>query len=80
MKLIIIAMYIFICNCSRPQEAREALYQSGYDDIEITGWKVFGCDEKDFFRTGFKATSPRGSKVDGVVCSGWFKGATIRLK
>ena len=80
MKIIIIISAIFILNCSRPQEATEALYQSGYDDIVITGWTFFGCDENDVFHTGFQAKSPRGQRIEGVVCSGWFKGATIRLK
>ena len=38
-----------------------------------------GCAKDDEFRTGFAATAPNGERVTGVVCSGWMKGATLRL-
>jgi hypothetical protein len=64
--------------CSSSDQATRALQGAGYKDIRITGYSFFGCDEKDSFHTGFEATGPNGQRVDGVVCSGWFKGATIR--
>ena len=51
----------------------------GYTDIQITGYVVMGCGEQDVFHTGFRAKSPNNTSVDGVVCSGWFKGSTVRF-
>ena len=65
--------------CTRPDDATRILRQSGYRDIEITGWRPFAKSEKDVFSTGFEATSPNGETVTGAVTSGWFKGGTIRL-
>lgn len=80
MKYLMIIVVLITFNCSRPDSANKVLHQNGYTDIEITGWKFFGCDGNDFFSTGFKAKSPIGFPVSGNVCEGWFKGATIRLK
>lgn len=61
----------------KPDEASRVLRQSGYSEIEITGWRPFSG--RDTFSTGFKAMSPSGEAVTGVVTSGWFKGSTVRL-
>jgi hypothetical protein len=66
-------------GCTRPNDTRRVLEQSGYTQIEITGWRPFAADEKDTFSTGFSATAPNGQRVTGAVCSGWFKGNTVRL-
>lgn len=64
---------------TRPEEAERILEQSGYKDIEITGWRPFAMATDETFSTGFRATSPSGHKVTGTVTSGFFKGSTIRL-
>lgn len=66
-------------GCARPDEATRVLYQQGYTNIEITGWRPFAKADSDTFSTGFQAISPSGEPVTGAVCSGWLKGATIRL-
>lgn len=65
--------------CTSPDKASTALAAQGYTDIELTGYAMFGCGERDTSRTGFVATGVTGVRVRGVVCSGWLKGSTIRI-
>lgn len=67
-------------GCTDSAAARKALEGAGYTKIEITGYSYFGCSDSDTFHTGFEAIGPTGIPVEGVVCSGWFKGATIRSR
>lgn len=80
MKRIIVALALVAAlgACSDKKTAQRALEQQGYTNITLFGWTMFGCGNDDEFTTEFKATSPAGIAVEGVVCSGWFKGATIR--
>lgn len=74
---------IFILTaCSDPNTERviRILNDSGYTNVELTGYRWRGCSEDDTYATGFNATSAVGRSVNGVVCSNLFgKGATIRL-
>ena len=79
MKKLLIIAAILLSGCTQVDRSTEVLGSAGYTNIQITGYAVFGCDEKDSFHTGFKATGVNGKPVEGVVCSGLFKGATIRL-
>jgi len=67
-------------SCTDEEGAKMALESQGFDKIEMTGYTFFGCDEKDTFHTGFKACrGPENTNcTSGVVCSGLFKGSTIR--
>lgn len=76
---LVIASSIILGACSRPQQAKEVLEKQGYTEVETQGYSLFGCSEDDVFRTKFTAKSPSEEDVEGVVCSGWFKGATIRF-
>lgn len=67
-----------LAGCSSSDEATRALAGAGYKNITTTGYRFFGCDEKDEWHTGFEAVGPTGQRVSGVVCSGVLKGATIR--
>jgi len=66
-------------GCADEEGAAKVLKQAGYTNVETTGYTFFGCGEHDFYRTTFKAVGPTGIEVEGVVCSGFFKGNTIRL-
>lgn len=68
-----------LSGCTDSNGTVKALTQAGYTNIETTGYTFFGCDKNDFYHTGFKAVGPTGVEVEGVVCSGVFKGKTIRL-
>lgn len=56
----------------------EALHAQGYTDVEYLGYSWLGCADSDTFRAKFRATSPQGAKVEGIACSGYIKGTTIR--
>lgn len=62
------------------EKGKQQLEQQGYKNIQNTGYKLFGCDEKDVFRSGFTATDSNGNKVEGCFCSGVLKGVTVRMK
>lgn len=66
-------------GCTDTDKATTALQGAGYKDVQITGYRIFGCSDSDTFHTGFTATGPTGVRVSGVVCGGWLKGSTIRL-
>jgi hypothetical protein len=77
--LVLIAA-LLIAACTQPDHATEVLAQQGYTNIQITGYDAFACSKDDTYHTGFRATSPTGAKVKGVVCAGLlFKGSTIRF-
>lgn len=65
-----------IVGTSKAQRALEAL---GFEDIQWTGYRFTGCADGDTFHTGFKAKNVRNKDVTGVVCSGFFKDATVRI-
>ena len=79
--LTIIAIIVtFAMSCgSQPEQATKVLTKQGYTDIQINGYAILGCDKGDTYRTKFNATAPNGSKINGVVCAGWFKGNTVRI-
>lgn len=78
-KFIITIAIVLVSGCTDPQGAREALSAQGFSNIEITGYKMFMCDEKDVYSTGFVAKNINGQTVKGSVCAGlFFKGSTIR--
>lgn len=58
----------------------EVLSEAGYTDIELGGFTIFGCSDTDDFSRTFTATGLNGSQVEGVLCAGWLKGVTIRLR
>lgn len=78
-KIFAIVMLIAISGCTRTGSATKILQDEGYSNITITGYRFFGCGKGDDFHTGFTATGPTGHTINGVVCSGWFKGSTVRL-
>lgn len=78
--IFIAALPFAVFACHSEKEATEVLAANGYTNIETDGYAWLGCSEGDSFRTSFDATAPNGTKVEGVVCSGWLEGATIRLK
>lgn len=78
-KLILIVSIAALSACTQTDRATSALQDAGYTSIRITGYAWFSCSEKDTFATSFEAVGPSGRKASGAVCSGFFKGQTIRL-
>lgn len=82
MKKILIAFIVMVSltACTQTDRSERVLRDAGYSDIRITGYRFFGCGQGDHFHTGFEATAKAtGNRVEGVVCSGMLKGATIRV-
>lgn len=80
MKKLIIFAVLFLVGCTNSKDAYKALDDSGFSNIEITGYGWFACSKDDFYQTAFSATNINGKKVTGTVCSGLiFKNSTIRF-
>lgn len=70
---------VSLSACTAPNQAKRILEAQGYTNVETGGYGLFKCGQDDAFATNFTATSPSGTTVSGTVCSGWFKGSTIRF-
>lgn len=80
--LLALALSSSLLGCgilTQPDKSQRILEGQGYTRVEITGYRFFACDDHDTFSTGFKAISPAGHEVTGVVCAGFLKKSTIRL-
>lgn len=75
--LVFLSVFGYGCFTDDTRTTR-ILQESGYTNVVTTGW-AFGCSDSDTFETGFKARSPNGTPVSGVVCCGLLKSCTIRL-
>lgn len=80
-KLIFILLtLLMLSSCTKTNKTREVLKKAGYHPIKVGGYGFFDCSEDDWFATRFTAYSPDSTEVvKGCVCSGLFKGNTIRL-
>jgi hypothetical protein len=65
-------------GCQDVKGTKETLKINNYKPIEVGGYGWFQGAKDDVYITKFKAISPSGDTVSGVVTSGWFKGNTIR--
>ena len=80
MKTILLVMVLAtLVACTSSTETVRAVESLGLTEVKPTGYRFWGCGEDDSFHTGFEATNPQGKVVTGTVCSGWFKGATVRF-
>lgn len=82
MKKIVLVAAISIAlltRCTDDSGAKRAAEGMGFTNVEITGYRMWGCGRDDSFSTGFRAKNVRGETVTGIVCSGWLKGSTVRL-
>uniref|UniRef100_A0AB39AJQ4 Lipoprotein n=1 Tax=Vibrio phage P018-4 TaxID=3229728 RepID=A0AB39AJQ4_9CAUD len=75
----IIGSVLVLSGCSDSGKATQTLKNQGYTNISIDGYAWFMCSEQDTFATKFYATSPNWTRVSGAVCSGLFKGNTLRF-
>lgn len=81
--VLIFTCLLIVCllsSCTERMRAMEILQDEGYSKITITGYDIFGCEERNGFHTGFLAEK-NGRVVRGVVCESLlYKGATVKLK
>lgn len=69
---------------AREETAIRTLETAGYSKIHITdhswafiGWR--GCDANDAAKFTATAVNPVGKEVELIVCTGLFKGGTVRV-
>ena len=80
MKILAVILTILMASgCSSSSDATKALEEAGYTEIQTHGYSFFACSKDDAFATAFTAKGPTGKPTRGTVCSGWFKGKTIRM-
>ena len=71
---------LLLASCSKPtSEVVRILESEGCTNIVDGGADIFisGCSDKDTFNNQF-VCDKNGKKVRGVLCSGYWKGYTIR--
>ena len=78
-QIMVVACLLGVSACSDGDTAKRILSENGYTEIETNGFAWLSCSKDDTFKTSFRAKSPSGQHVKGAVCSGWFKGGTIRF-
>jgi hypothetical protein len=69
----------FAVRADKQIQAAEALSHHGIKPNKIK-MGFLGCSESDGFNFYFEGTDALGDKVTGHVCSGFFKGATVRFE
>lgn len=83
MKAALIAVVLslgVLIGCTDAPNATRVLEQNGYKDVQMTGYRWFICGDDYTYQTGFAATNiASGQHVTGAVCSGIFKGNSIKL-
>jgi hypothetical protein len=77
--LVLLISLPLLAGCTDGSGARRVLEAQGFREIEITGYRFWGCGEQDTYKTGFSALAVSGDKVTGIVCGGWLKGSTVRF-
>jgi hypothetical protein len=74
-----VIVVLLLSGCTDEEGATEAIKDMGLTPIAVGGYGWFDCSEDDQFATKFTARNAQGRNVAGTVCSGWFKGKTVRL-
>ena len=81
--IIVIAATVAIPMCSDmfgDGTSEIAVIESqGYSDVKIEGVAWIGCSKEDSFKKKFTAKDRNGRTVEGVACSGYLKGTTVRI-
>jgi len=76
-KLILLVAAVALASCTDPDGARKALLDDGVEPVDVGGYAWFTCGKGDVYATRFKGKRD-GRPIEGAVCSGWFKGHTVR--
>lgn len=75
--IAIAALSLTACGVNH-QAGKRVVESHGFTDVVIGGYAFFSCG-KDEFASSFTAKDANGNPVSGAICSGWFKGYTVRL-
>ena len=77
--IAVVIVCIILAGCTDPDRAQKVLEDNGYTNIHTGGYSMFGFGRGDTYATEFESKTPAGKPVNGVVCSAWLKGSTIRF-
>ncbi len=78
--LALAAVALLLAGCTDTSDKNVRLLESmGMTNVELGGYAWFDCSEDDTFKTAFKAVGVNGEEVSGALCSGFFKGTTVRF-
>lgn len=80
MRILLMLSILSFTGCSRPSnEVDRILKLEGCSNIQDNGANVIfdGCSRGDIYNNQFSCTK-NGTSVEGVLCSGIFKGYTVR--
>lgn len=77
--MALILLGFSLCACTSQNTAYQAADNLGFKQINVGFTSIFGCGKHEFFGRSFTAININGKPVSGVVCSGLFKGATVRF-
>ena len=79
----VILPYLGVGSDDKATQAERALRGNNLEPVLIGAPRYRrygdGCGEGDTHATPFVAKNQAGQTVNGVVCSGWNKGATVRF-
>lgn len=78
MRKLLIILALLLSACTRESDVEKYAKIEGWQSYQTTGYGWFACGKDDVFATSFKAIK-NGQEISGTVCSGWFKGKTLRL-
>ncbi len=77
-KLIVICLLLAGCFTGE-NEARDAVDNAGFHDIQVGDLTYFGCSRGDKYGREFRAVNANGRRISGVVCCGVTKACTVRF-
>lgn len=75
-RIFILSLFLVGCSVST-DKAERSMTQEAISDFSFSGPNPMGCADQDSFSLEFRGTK-NGQEVRGIICSGLFKGATIR--
>lgn len=67
--LIIVSLATLLTGCYDTDTATAVLDDSGYTEVQITGYSFLSCPDDAVYSTGFRAYNTAGNFVTGAVCS-----------
>lgn len=78
--LVAVAATLALAGCTDTSPKNVRLLESmGMTNVELGGYGWFACGENDVSATRFTAVGASGEPISGTLCSGWFKGTTVRF-
>jgi hypothetical protein len=79
-RFAIVIIGLVLCACTDETGATKALKDAGLTPVKVGGYAWLSCGSKDdVYATKFTAKNIKGETVTGAVCSGVFKGKTVRF-